>query len=129
MRAALSEARLDASEIDYVSAHGTGTLMNDVVETKALHRVFDSHAKTLLISSIKGALGHGLGSAGALQVAATALALQRQIAPPTTNFDKPDPECDLDYVPNIARAASLRAALCNAFAFGGLNAVLALARA
>jgi nodulation protein E len=95
----------------------------------ALRRVFGASADRLAISSSKAVLGHGLGASGALEFAATALALQSQIIPPTANFEEPDPECDLDVVPNIAREAPIRIAMSNSFAFGGLNAVLVVGRA
>ena len=129
IRAALRDARVNADDIDYVNAHGTGTTVNDKTETKALRGVFGPHADKLAVSSNKAVLGHGLGCAGALEAAATALALHTQIAPPTANFDEQDPECDLDYVPNVARPMTIRSAISNSFAFGGLNAVLLLGRA
>jgi nodulation protein E len=127
--AALKDAKVAPKNIDYVNAHGTGTPLNDKIETEALHRAFDDHAKRLAVSSIKGVLGHSLGAAGALEAAATALALDRQVIPPTANFEEVDPQCDLDVVPNTARAARLTTAMSNSFAFGGLNAVLVLGRA
>jgi nodulation protein E len=126
MRAAIEDAGLIPEAIDYVNAHGTGTSVNDQVETEALHRVFGAHAPRLMVSSTKAVHGHALGATGALELCATVMALQEGIAPPTANFTERDPECDLDYVPNEARAATLRAAISNSFAFGGLNAVLAL---
>jgi nodulation protein E len=129
MRSALSDARTNAEDIDYVNAHGTGTTLNDRTETKALRSVFGKHADKLAVSSNKGVLAHGLGCAGALEAAATALALHSQIAPPTANFEEKDPECDLDVVPNVARQIPIRSAISNSFAFGGLNAVLVLGRA
>ena len=98
--------------------------MNDVIETKALHQVLGAHASSIPVSSTKSMHGHALGAAGALELAATLQAIEHQIAPPTANFTDPDPECDLDYVPNEARAAKIDAAMSNSFAFGGLNAVL-----
>jgi nodulation protein E len=127
--AALRDARTNFDDIDYVNAHGTGTPLNDKTETQSLHWAFGSHARKLAVSSSKGVLGHGLGAAGALEAVATALALHRQTIPPTANFEESDPECDLDVVPNSARQAPLRRAMSNSFAFGGLNAVLVLARA
>jgi nodulation protein E len=129
IRSALLDARINAEDVDYVNAHGTGTTLNDRTETKALRSVFGKHADKLAVSSNKGVLAHGLGCAGALEAAATALALHSQIAPPTANFEEKDPECDLDVVPNVARQIPIRSAISNSFAFGGLNAVLVLSRA
>jgi nodulation protein E len=126
MRAALGDARLPADAIEYVNAHGTGTVLNDATETQAIRAVFGAHANRLAISSTKAVLGHALGAGGALEAAATALALHHHVLPPTANFEEPDPACDLDVIPNVARAANIRFALSNSFAFGGLNAVLAL---
>ena len=128
MQAALIDAELNAHDIDYVNAHGTGTMLNDKGETAALHKAFGASAARLAISSSKAVLGHSLGAAGALELAATTLALHRQTIPPTANFEEPDPDCDLDYVPNTARDARIRYAMSNSFAFGGLNAVLVLGR-
>jgi nodulation protein E len=128
MQAAMRDAHVNPEDIDYVNAHGTGTLLNDRTEAQALRTVFAAHLDRMPVSSSKGALGHGMGAAGALELAATALALQTQTIPPTANFEEPDPECNIDWVPNAARSARLRTALSNSFAFGGLNAVLALAR-
>jgi len=129
MRAALRDARVNREDVDYVNAHGTGTALNDRVESIALRQVFGPHADRLAISSSKGVLGHGLGSAGALELAATVLALEAQTIPPTANFEQPDPECALDFVPNVAREASVRTAMSNSFAFGGLNGVLVVGTA
>ena len=129
IRSALSDARANPEDVDYVNAHGTGTMLNDRTETKALRSVFGKHADKLAVSSNKGVLAHGLGCAGALEAAATALALHSQIVPPTANYEEKDPECDLDVVPNIARQTPIRSAISNSFAFGGLNAVLVLGRA
>ena len=129
IRAALQDARADLEDVDYVNAHGTGTTMNDRTEISVLRSVFGAHAERLAISSNKGVLAHSLGAAGALEAAATALTLRDQIAPPTANFEVPDPECDLDVIPNTARPMPIRAAISNSFALGGLNAVLLLARA
>lgn len=125
MRAALLDAGADVADIDYVNAHGTGTRLNDATETQAIRGVFGPDADRLAVSSNKGVLGHGLGVAGAFEAIATALTLQSQVVPPTANYQEPDPDCDLDIVPNTARAMPVRAALSNSFAFGGLNAVLA----
>jgi len=126
IRAALNDARIAEDSIDYINAHGTGTLLNDATETQAIRAVFGAHADRLAISSSKAILGHGLGAAGALEAAATALAIQRRVLPPTANFEEPDPSCDLDVIPNIAREQRIRYAISNSFAFGGLNAVLLL---
>lgn len=112
--------------VDYINAHGTGTMLNDATETQAIRAVFGAHADRLAVSSTKAVLGHGLGAAGALEVAATALAIQRRALPPTANFEEPDPACDLDVIPNIARDRRIRCAVSNSFAFGGLNAVIVL---
>jgi nodulation protein E len=128
MRAALADAGIEPRQIDYINAHGTGTLANDVTETAAIHKVFGAHAGKLAISSTKSMHGHALGAAGALEAAATLLALDRAILPPTANYTEPDPECDLDVIPNQARHAQVECALSNSFAFGGLNAVVAFRR-
>jgi len=125
---ALDDAGLSREQIYYVNAHGTGTAANDSTETRALHQVFGSHADKLAVSSTKSMHGHALGAAGALEAAATLLALHGNFIPPTANFLERDPACDLDVVPNEARAAKIEAALSNSFAFGGLNAVLAFRR-
>jgi nodulation protein E len=129
MRAALRDGRANPEDIDYVNAHGTGTILNDRTEVQALRKVFASYADRLPVSSSKAVLGHGMGAAGALELAATALALHTQTIPPTANFTEPDPACDLDCVPNVARSARIRTAMSNSFAFGGLNAVIVLGRA
>jgi nodulation protein E len=127
--AALRDARLAPGDIDYINAHGTGTPLNDKTETEAIRRAFGADARRVAVSSSKAVLGHSLGAAGAFEFAATALALQTQTIPPTANFQEPDPDCALDVVPNVARAAPLRHAMSNSFAFGGLNAVLVASRA
>jgi nodulation protein E len=129
MRAALVDAKVNPADVDYVNAHGTGTLLNDKGETAALRKAFGDSAEQLAVSSSKAVLGHSLGAAGALELAATALALHHQTIPPTANFEESDPECDLDYVPNTARNAPIQNAMSSSFAFGGLNAVLVLGRA
>ena len=126
MRAALRDAALSPEQIGYINAHGTGTLANDISETAAIRAVFGSHVGNLPVSSTKSMHGHALGAAGALECLAAIVALRDGILPPTANFNEPDPECDLDVVPNHARAAQVEYALSNSFAFGGLNAVLAL---
>jgi nodulation protein E len=126
MRAALKDAGLKPEEIGYINAHGTGTAANDPTETAAIKTVFGAHAGKLPISSTKSMHGHALGAAAALECLATMLALREGILPPTANFSERDPECDLDVIPNQARALQVEYALSNSFAFGGLNAVLAL---
>jgi nodulation protein E len=126
MQGALENANLAADDIQYVNAHGTGTAANDETETKALHEVFGPHAAKLAVSSTKSMIGHALGAAGALELVATLLAVREGIVPPTIGYLGPDPACDLDYVPNDARAMPIDAAMSNSFAFGGLNAVLAV---
>jgi nodulation protein E len=126
---ALRDAKVNPDDVDYVNAHGTGTSLNDKGETIALRKAFGDSAERLAVSSSKAVLGHSLGAAGALEFAATALALHHQTIPPTANFEEPDPECDLDYVPNTARNAPIEIAMSSSFAFGGLNAVLVLSRA
>jgi nodulation protein E len=129
MSAALRDARLAPEQIGYINAHGTGTPVNDSTETAAIRSVFGAHADRLAISSTKSMHGHALGAAAALECLATALALRDGILPPTVNFTEPDPQCDLDVIPNQARRAQVEYALSNSFAFGGLNAVLALKKA
>jgi nodulation protein E len=129
MRSALTDAKVNPEDVDYVNAHGTGTALNDKGETAALRIAFGASAEHLAVSSSKGVLGHSLGAAGALEFAATALALHHQTMPPTANFEERDPDCDLDYVPNTARNAPIQNAMSSSFAFGGLNAVLVLGRA
>jgi len=128
MQAALLDAQLEPDQIQYVNAHGTGTAANDETETRALHKAFGPHARTLAVSSTKSMVGHALGAAGALELVATLLAVREATAPPTIGYLGPDPACDLDYVPYTARALAIEAALSNSFAFGGLNAVLAVKR-
>jgi nodulation protein E len=125
MRAALADAGMAPGDIDYVNAHGTGTQANDLAETQALHAVFGEHARRLAVSSTKSLHGHALGASGALEAAASVLALETGVIPPTANFTEPGEGCDLDYVPNQAREAPVQAVLSSSFAFGGLNAVLA----
>jgi nodulation protein E len=126
MSRALEDAGLAPEEVDYVNAHGTGTLINDATESKALKRVYGSHAAKLAVSSTKSTHGHAMGATGALEAIATLEAIRTRTLPPTANYLGPDPDCDLDYVPNTARPAAIRAAMVNSFAFGGLNAVLCL---
>jgi 3-oxoacyl-[acyl-carrier-protein] synthase II len=122
MNMALRSAGLKASEIDYINAHGTSTPQGDVAETQAIKTVFGEHARKLAVSSTKGATGHMLGAAGAVEMAICAKAIEKQVVPPTINLDKPDPECDLDYVPHTARELKVNAIINNSFGFGGHNA-------
>ena len=129
IRLALAEAGLQPDQIQYVNAHGTGTRLNDSTETAILKQAFGDHAARLAISSTKSMHGHAMGASGAIELIATILAITRGVAPPTINYNEPDPECDLDYVPNEPRPMRIDAAISNSFAFGGLNAVLAVRRA
>jgi nodulation protein E len=124
MQLALKDAAISAKEVDYINAHGTGTLANDSMETAAIKEVFGDHANHLAVSSTKSMHGHILGGTSAVEAVITALALKNDILPPTANFQEKDPECDLDVVPNEARKKELKYALSNSFAFGGLNAVM-----
>jgi 3-oxoacyl-[acyl-carrier-protein] synthase II len=128
MRAALADARIDGARIDYINAHGTSTKMNDAVETLAIKRVFGDHAYKMMISSTKSMVGHLLGAAGGVEAGFSVLAVARGQVPPTINYMTPDPDCDLDYVPNVAREAKVRNALTNSFGFGGTNACLVFGR-
>lgn len=124
---ALEYSNLLPENIDYINAHGTGTLANDLAETAAIKKVFGSHADRLMVSSTKSMHGHALGASSALEFIATVMAIVEGKIPPTINYASPDEECDLDYVPNVAREKNISRALSNSFAFGGLNAVIALA--
>ena len=128
MRNTLADAKVAPDEIDYINAHGTSTPFNDRLETMAIKRLFGEHATKLAVSSTKSMTGHLLGGAGGLEAAISTLALHHGIIPPTTNYDNPDPDCDLDYVPNQAREKSIQYALSNSFGFGGTNAALLLKR-
>ncbi len=128
MRAALNKAGWQPAEVDYINAHGTSTPLNDRMETKAIKAVFGEAARKVAISSTKSMTGHLLGGAGALEAAICVLTLQYGIIPPTINLHNPDPECDLDYVPNTARRADVKKVISNSFGFGGHNSVLALER-
>jgi nodulation protein E len=126
MRAALVDAGVSPEEIQYVNAHGTGTVANDVAETDAIHQTFGRHASLLAVSSTKSMHGHSLGAASAMELVATILAVKNKLIPPTANFTTAGEGCDLDYVPCVARSANICMAISNSFAFGGLNAVLAI---
>ncbi len=128
MRSALRDAELEPSAIDHINAHGTGTPLNDVTETQAIHQVFGAHSNSILVSSTKSAHGHALGAAGALEAAACIFAIDQQIAPATLGFGEADPECDLDYLHDGPRPANLKIVLSNSFALGGLNSSLVFKR-
>jgi 3-oxoacyl-[acyl-carrier-protein] synthase II len=128
MRRTLKDGAVEPSVVDYVNVHGTSTPVGDRIEVIALKEVFGEHARKMAISSTKSMTGHLLGAAGGLEVGITALALKEQIIPPTINNENPDPECDLDCVPNVARKADLRYALSNSFGFGGTNGALLFRR-
>jgi 3-oxoacyl-[acyl-carrier-protein] synthase II len=128
MTKALQEARLNPDQIGYINAHGTSTELGDLAETKAVKNVFGGAARSVAISSTKSSLGHSLGASGGIELVITALALTRGHLPPTINYDEPDPECDLDYVPHTAREAQVDVVLSNSFGMGGQNAALVLRR-
>jgi 3-oxoacyl-[acyl-carrier-protein] synthase II len=128
MQAALTRAGVQPQQVDYINAHGTSTPYNDKLETLAIKRVFGEHARKVAISSTKSMTGHLLGAAGGLEAGITALAIRHQLIPPTINYETPDPECDLDYVPNTKRAAKIEYALSNSFGFGGTNGALLFKR-
>ena len=124
----IKDAGIEASQVDYINVHGTSTPLGDKNETDAIKAAFGEHAYKLAISSTKSMTGHLLGGAGGLEAGITALAVQRQLIPPTINYETPDPDCDLDCVPNVARPAKLEYALSNSFGFGGTNAALMFKR-
>jgi 3-oxoacyl-[acyl-carrier-protein] synthase II len=128
MRQALADARIAPEDVDYINAHGTSTEYNDASESEAIHKVFGAHAAKLAVSSTKSMTGHTLGAAGGVEAVFTVLALERGRLPPTINYEEPDPACDLDYVPNVARASDAKVALSNSFGFGGANACLVFRR-
>lgn len=128
MSSALEDANVRPEQVDYVNAHGTSTPYNDRAESKAIKKVFGEHARQLAVSSTKSMTGHLLGGAGGLEAGISALVIKEQILPPTINYETPDPDCDLDYVPNKARRADVRHVLSNSFGFGGTNAALLLKR-
>ena len=128
MKMAIAGSGLQLEDFDYVNAHGTSTQLNDSTETRAIKEVFGDHAARMKVSSTKSMIGHLLGAAGGVEAIATIKGMQEQFYPATINYETPDPECDLDYVPNRGQAAPMRAAINNAFGFGGHNAVVALKR-
>src|SRR5262249_51705002 len=128
MSAALREARVDPSKVDYINAHGTSTRLNDLMETVAVKRVFGHRAASIPMSSQKSMIGHLIGASGAVEAAATALSLRQGVIPPTINLATPDPGCDLDYVPNTSREMPLETAISNSFGFGGQDASLGMTR-
>ena len=128
MRQALKDAALNPEQVDYINAHGTSTLVGDVAETQAIKSQFGAHAHKLAVSSTKSMTGHLLGGAGGVEAIFTILALRDQVLPPTINLDNPDPACDLDYVPKVARARKMHVAISNSFGFGGTNGTIAFRR-
>jgi 3-oxoacyl-[acyl-carrier-protein] synthase II len=128
MSLALEDGRLQPQDIQYINAHGTSTPLGDRAETRAIKNVFGDHAYKLAVSSTKSQLGHSLGASGGIELVVTVKALQHNIAPPTINLETPDPECDLDYVPNQARAMTINYAMSNSFGFGGHNACIVIGR-
>ena len=124
MKMALSTAGLNPEDVDYVNAHGTSTPLNDLYETMAIKTAFGDHAKQLMVSSTKSMTGHLLGAAGGIEAVYSLLAMDRGVVPPTINYEEPDEELDLDYVPNQAREAKVNVAISNSFGFGGTNATL-----
>jgi len=128
MQNALNDAGVAPEQVSYINAHGTSTPPNDRLETMAIKRLFGDHARKIPVSATKSMIGHLLGAAGAVEAGIAALALERQVVPPTINYETPDPDCDLDYVPNQSREHRVDAGLCNGFGLGGQNATLVLKR-
>jgi len=128
MQLTLDDAGLKPEDIDYINAHGTSTPMNDLSETMAMKTVFRDHIKNLPVSSTKSMTGHLLGASGGVEAIFSLLAIRDSIIPPTINYEEPDPECDLDYVPNVARKKEVRIVMSNSFGFGGTNATLIFKR-
>ncbi|MEW5758091.1 MAG: beta-ketoacyl-ACP synthase II [Candidatus Omnitrophota bacterium] len=128
MKLALEDAKLETRDIDYINAHGTSTELNDKIETLAIKKVFGDYAKKIAVSSTKSVTGHLLGAAGGVEFIACILAIKDKVIPPTINYDNPDPECDLDYVPNVARKAKVDVCMSNSLGFGGHNATLIIKR-
>lgn len=128
MLMALKDAELNPEQTDYINAHGTSTPAGDIAETKGVKGAFGDHAYELCVSSTKSMTGHMLGAAGGAEAVFTALSIRDQVAPPTINLENPDPECDLDYVPNNAREMKIDIAITNSFGFGGTNGSLVLGR-
>jgi 3-oxoacyl-[acyl-carrier-protein] synthase II len=124
MRMALKNAGVNPEQVTYINAHGTSTPMNDLYETMAIKSVFGGHLEKLMVSSTKSMTGHALGAAGGLEAVFTLMAMEKGVIPPTINYREPDPECDLDYVPNTARDGRIEYALSNNFGFGGTNATI-----
>ena len=128
MSLTLRDAQLDPTDVTYINAHGTSTLLNDAMETAAIKRVFGDHASKLAISSTKSMIGHLLGASGGVELVQTVLTVARGVICPTINYETPDPACDLDYVPNTAREQQVSVALSNSFGFGGHNAAIAVGK-
>lgn len=126
MARALRHAGLGPDDVDYINAHGTSTMLNDLYETKAIRNVFGARAGSIPVTSMKSMIGHTIGAAGAIEAAATVLSIEHGIVTPTINYDNPDPDCDLDYVPNNSRVQKIDVAISNSFAFGGHNATIVL---
>ncbi|PIQ86465.1 MAG: beta-ketoacyl-[acyl-carrier-protein] synthase II [Candidatus Omnitrophica bacterium CG11_big_fil_rev_8_21_14_0_20_45_26] len=124
MKMALAEAKVNSSEIDYINAHGTSTVLNDKTETSIIKQVFGERAHQIPVSATKSMIGHLIGAAGSVELVATLLAMENDLLPPTINYETPDPECDLDYVPNEARSVKIKTAMKNSFGFGGKNSIL-----
>jgi 3-oxoacyl-[acyl-carrier-protein] synthase II len=129
MELALKDANVSGDVVDYINAHGTSTPLGDVAETRAVKKTFGPHSRKLAISSTKSQMGHLLGASGGVECVATAMAIHRNLVPPTINLENPDAECDLDYVPNKARDMKVTYAMSNSFGFGGHNASLLLKKA